>query len=397
MKTKGTIRADLLVPGLVAFLLGLNVPPCSGEKELPLIQIQQAACGALLRDDFEGRTINRSLWNISIEDPGIQVTVQQGVLRIRGRSAQIPKNELSRKEVKLWRFVGVTSHPFPQTDVSLAVRTRMPSGISGEPGLHGVSVHLCGVSPDTYPEVLFGKVDGKETEEILHEFAEGTPDDVPYPNARGWFLGIINQQNGDYRYLISGQPLAEQGDERRNFHDVLVEYDGQKRLAQAFLKIGERYQQLGKAEPLFRGLTQIELKTMDVTPLYGANREAHFDDCRLYLNPRHHPVRFIAVEDHPARFPALTGAPYGLIYHGPRMRVALYTADGVSKISEGYTDSEGMVELLVDSLLWVVFPAAASVRFYRGEHEVARSVIESQGVEGLYPGDVWVFDTSQIP
>ena len=136
---------------------------------------------------------------------------------------------------------------------------------------------------------------------------------------------------------------------------------------------------------------------MDVTPLYGAYREAHFDDCRLYPNPRYNPVRFIAVDDHPARFPSDTGAPYGLLYHGPRIRVALYTADGVNKISEGTTDGKGMVDLSVATPLWVAFPAAATVRFFRGEYEVARSFIRSQGVNGLYPGDVWVFDVSQIP
>jgi len=218
----------------------------SGEKPPLQIDIQQGACGVLLRDDFENGAIDKNLWSISVEDPGIQVTVQEGELRIRGRSARISETELYRKEVKLWRFAGVTSRAFPQNDVSLAVRVKIPSGISSEPGLHGVSVHLCGVSPDTYPEVLFGMVEGAATEEILHEFAKGTPDDVPYPDARGWFLGIIDQARGDYRYLISGQPIPEQGDERRNFHDVLVEYDGQERLARAFLKIGEGYRQLGK-------------------------------------------------------------------------------------------------------------------------------------------------------
>ncbi len=381
---------------LAVILMTIGAATNSDQDEQPQIEVHQAACGALLCDDFESGAINKNVWNISVEDPGIHVTIQDGELCIRGKSAEIPKAEQYRKEVRLWRFAGLTSRPFPQTDVSLAVRVKIPSGISDEPGLHGVSIHLCGVSPDSYPEVLFGKVEGKATEEVLHEFAKGTPDDVPYPDARGWFLGIINQEHGDYRYLISDQPLPEQGDERSTFHDVLVEYDAQRKLARAFLKIGERYRQLGKAEHLFRGLTQVELKMMDVTPLYGAYREAHFDDCRLYLNPRHNPVRFIAVEDHPARFPAATGAPYGLLYRGPRIRVALFTADGVNKISEGYTDGNGMVELPVDTSLWVAFPVAATVRFYRGEHEVARSAIKTRGVEGLYPGDTWVFDANQI-
>jgi hypothetical protein len=150
--------------------------------------------------------------------------------------------------------------------------------------------------------------------------------------------------------------------------------------------------QSGEKQPL-----QVKLKIMDVTPLHGTHREARFHDCRLYPNPRHNRVRFVAVDDHPVRFPAVTGAPYGLLYRGPRIRMALYTADGINKISEGYTDGEGMVDLPVDTPLWVAFPAAALVRFYRGEDEVAISSIKCQGVKGLYPDDVWVFDTSQIP
>jgi len=36
-------------------------------------------------------------------------------------------------------------------------------------------------------------------------------------------------------------------------------------------------------------------------------------------------------------------------------------------------------------------------RIFRGDEELARSRIEANGVEGVYPGDVWVLDTRQIP
>lgn len=384
VSSKGVLKA-LRFASLLGFLLALGAVAHSGQKEPPIVKLQQAVCGALLRDDFSSPTVNQCLWHLPLEDPGIRVTIDKGELCIRGTSAPIPE-ELLRKEIgKLWRFAGVTSRRYPQTDVSLAVRVKMPSGISQEPGLHGVCVHLCGVEPDTYPEVLFGKVEGNATQEILHQYNRGTPDDVPYPDARGWFLGVINQDQGDNLYLIAGRPLPEVGDERKEFHDVLIDYDAQLRSSRAFLKVAGRWVELGKAEPLIRGLTAVELKIMDVTPLYGAYREARFDDCRLYPYPRRHPIRFIAVS-----------GSYHVRYHGPGLRVALYTADGAHQVSEGYLDGYGMVNLSVDSPLWVAFPVSAMVRIFRDQKELARSFIEARGVDGLYPGDVWVLDTNQI-
>ncbi len=393
MKTNFSTKVARLLIGAAAMTALLDT---AHPSQVPQVRVYQAACGALLRDNFDAGVIDGNLWNVAVEDPGIRVTVESGELCIRGTSARIPEAVLSNKEVKLWRFAGLASRTFSQTDVVLAVRVKMPSGISNEPGLHGVSIHLCGVTPDTYPEVLFGKVEGKATEQILHRYAKDTPDDVPYPDARGWFLGVINQDQGDDHYLISGQPMPQQGDEERNFHEVVVEYDGEQRLARAFLKLGERWVPLGKAEPLIRGLSQVELKLIDVTPLHGAYREARFDDCRLYPNPRHNPVRLIAVDDHPKQFPALTGAPYGMRYRGQRLRVALYTRDLGAKISEAYTDQYGMVDLSVYSPAWIAFPVSAVLRLFLAGKEIARATIEAHGIDGLYPGDVWVLDASQI-
>ena len=387
--------------GKISFVtLGLLLAVLSLPEQLSaqgphLVEIRQAACGALLRDDFNSGRIDRSVWNIWLADEGLGVSIQDGELSIQGTSARVPEEELLRDEVKLWRFAGLTSRPFPQTDVALAVRLKLPSGISSEPGAHAVSAHLCSAHPDTTAEVLFGKLEGRAMEAVIQRYAKGNPDDVPYPDARGWWLGVVNANQGLNHWLVSGPPLAEQGDEQDTFHDVLVDYDAVEGLSRGFVRVEERWVQLGRALPLFRSLTAVELKTINVTPLHGAYREARFDDCRLYPNPKRNPIRFVLTSANPK----LHQGPqnYDLPYLGQKLRVALFSYDGSQKISEGHTDSNGMVVLSVDTPVWVAFPVSAMLRIFRGEEELARSQIEAHGVEGVYPGDVWVFDTRQIP
>ena len=393
-RIKGDSKGKRLAPlaGLGACLLALGLgtqscqkaPPNGPSREVvtepPLVQIRQSACGALLRDDFNSSTINQAVWNASSQDPGVRVEIDGGELCLRGTSAPLSKDVLAENPGALYRYAGLYSRAFPQVDAALAVRVKMPSGISSEPGNHVVNVHLCGVHPDCYSEVLFGKVDAKVNEKNLKEYLGW---EQRYQDARGWWFNIVNQEPGGYAWRVSGQPLAEQGNERERFYDVLVDYDEPSRLSRGFLKVGEQWVQLGKAESVIRGISVIELKITNVTPLHGAFREARFDDCRLYPNPRRNPIRFVVQEG---------GQPY----RGPRLRVALYTQEGTRKVSEGETDQQGMGYLSVAESSWVAFPVSAMVRISQQGKEIARSIIEAKGVEGLYPSDVWVFDSRQI-
>jgi len=86
----------------------------------------------------------------------------------------------------------------------------------------------------------------------------------------------------------------------------------------------------------------------------------------------------------------------GLVLVGPRSRVALCTADGTRRVSEGYTDQFGIVYLPVSDPAWVAFPVSAQVRIFKGEDEIGRGLIEAHDVEELYPGDAWSIDTSEV-
>lgn len=362
--------------------------------------LHRVTSGALIKDNFNSGRVDSAVWEqMSSEDPGIKVGFQNGQLRIWGTSAPIPDDKL-RKDVSLMcRYAGLYSRAFSATDVSLACRVQMPSGICTEPGDHVAAVHLCGVLPDCYAEVLFGKFEGKITAQIIRNYYpnllvsySGTricvkAVNTTFQDARGWWLAIVGQDLGRPIYRVSNSPIPEQGDERTTFHDVLVEYDQPTRLARGYLKVGKQWTQLGKTEKVMRGLTRVELKLRDFSPLSGTYRDVRFDDCRLYPNPRRNPVRIVLVD---------SGCAAGdeFLQREESFRVALYTADAERKISEEYTD-HGVAELSVVDHAWLAFPVSASVRVYQGDVELSRAQIVAHDVEGLYPGDVWSFDLAR--
>lgn len=234
-------------------------------------------------------------------------------------------------------------------------------------------------SPDCYSEVLFGKLESKPHERWVRKFIGVQRS---YQDARGWWFAITDQDPKQYWWKVSGDPVRELKDERVNFHDVLVTYDEPTRLSRGFLKVGDTWVQFGKAEHVIRGLSWVELKVTNFTPLFGTYREARFTDFRLYPNPKRHPARFVVTNN---------TAPY----RGPRLRLILYTRDGNHRISEAYTN-EGIAYLSLDSPAWVAFPVSAMLGIFDDEREIARSVIDSHGIDGLDPGEVWEFDSAQI-
>lgn len=360
-------------------------PPQAGKEVTSSSPLLQASCGALIKDNFSSGRMDTTVWDqIYSIDPGIKVGFQDGELRIWGTSAPIPDDQFRANLGVMCRYAGLYSRVFPAVDLSLASRVKMPSGICAEPGDHVAAVHLCGVLPDCYPEVLFGKFEGTVTAETMRKYYPKLFPGTTWPDARGWWFAIVGQDSGRPVYRVSGTPLAERGDERTTFYDALVEYDEPTRLARGFLKLGGRWIQLGETEMVIRGLTKVELKLRNLSPLSGTYREARFDDCRLYPNPRRNPMRVV-----------LTGTGNNLGRQRAPFRVALYTADGTHKVSENHAD-HGLVCLPVVESSWVAFPVSASVRLYQGETELWRGQIEAHDVEGLYPGDLWTLNLSNV-
>jgi len=358
-----------------------RVSKAPGHPGAPVdVQITQAACGAYSRDDFSSGAINAAIWQTNTSDPGMRVEIERGELCIRGTCAKIPDAELRTNGGKFAHDIRVQSHPIAVVDADVAVRVKMPSGIAPDPGAHTVNVHLCGIQPDCYSEVVFGKLESKPMVEWGREYLHIQR---LYQDARGWWFAIVDQDPGRYWWRVSGDPLPQLGDERENFHDVLVTYDEPTRLSRGYLKTGERWVQLGEAERVIRGLSRVELKIIDCTPLGGNYREARFADYRFYPNPKRNPARFVVRNDTEP-------------YRGRRLRIGLYTRDHTHRVSEANTDEDGIAHLSVDTPAWLAFPVSAAISIFGGEREVARGAVDARGIYGLYPGDVWELDWSQV-
>ena len=98
-------------------------------------------CGALLRDDFSGPSINTALWQPESFDEGVRVEIDDGELVIRGSGFPYTEEELWENPIRLQHCAGVWSDVYPQTDVALAVQVKIPSGIAEPPGSQVRSVH----------------------------------------------------------------------------------------------------------------------------------------------------------------------------------------------------------------------------------------------------------------
>jgi hypothetical protein len=371
------VRLLRLLALLVVASCALVMTTSAAPESIPEIEMKQV-CGALLRDSFSSATLDTSIWTVDSRDPGIKVEIENGELCVHGTGSAFSEEALRNNPVLLQHWAGVWSRPFAQTDVELAVRVKIPSGIAPEPGSHVVNVHLCGIHPDAYPEILFGKLESTSTKRLIEKY-NGLKN-LPWPDARGWWFSVVQ---GTPTWQKVGEAIPDWGDEATRFHEVVVGYDEPTRMAHARIHREGKWLQLGEDRFVSRGATMVELKMISMTDQPGFHREARFDDCRLYLNPRRNPIRLIVTS---GRLP----------YRGPALRAELRDREGKKVISQADVDREGMAYLNVNDDAWVCFPVSATIRLYDGETEVGRGVIDAAGIRGLYPGDVWVIDAQKF-
>jgi hypothetical protein len=365
--------------GLRVIFVTLMVCNCAaGDLEAGKpITLKQEVCGALLRDNFDNNRIDPTIWDrAETSEPGLKIEADRGELCLRGTIGEL------RKDASLshLRQAYVVSRAFREVDVCLAVKMKMPSGINPGPDNHVINAHLCGVAPDTYPEILLGKQDGPDMERLSRLYW------LPkkYKSARGWWMAAMHLDTDPnaYWWKIVGDPLPEFGDEENQFHDALLVYDEKLGAAGAFVKNGPRWRQLGSPEPIIHNLTRVELKLYVLTDRPGGKYDARFDNVRLYPNPKRHPIRLIAVD---------TSEPFGSNpAHVEPLECSLYTEDGTQLVSKGKTNVGGAVELPVDSPAWMAFPVGAMIKATQGGRVVGSGRITAHDVEGLYPGDVWI-------
>jgi hypothetical protein len=105
------------------------------------------------------------------------------------------------------------------------------------------------------------------------------------------------------------------------------------------------------------------------------------DNVRLYPNPAHNPVTIVV-------YTGVSGdKPKSPIHN---LKVQIFEEGSMRSLGEALTDEggEARVSLKGD----VLFPIAATVTVSEGATPIVQSTIPRQGVNGLYPGDVWALD-----
>ncbi len=304
--------------------------------------------GALLVDDFDAPALDTKLWRIWQQDGGLTVQHKDGHLVIAGRTGDVREIPPTAG----FRFTGLVSKVrFQPADAVLVAKMKVPGGIQSTSGMERYNVHFCAASPDYFTEVILGRDrDGRS----------------------GWSFLSGSQYGHNTDYIPT--PIGEW--DPKQFQTIKIDYDSASQVSRGWLWSSESrsWKPAGAQQDIFLSAVQVELKVN--IPQNGLNVEARFDDCRLYRKPESAPVKILVY-----RYPVPT-------FSFPGVSVSLYEADGKTLIGKGLTDANGMCSIALSGSL--TYPIAAVIKLQHAGEDLGSAKIQSSGVEGLYPGDLWV-------
>lgn len=321
-------------------------------------QARKHVSGALIAEDFDGPALDMDLWRIWQEDVGLAVEQKQGNLVISGRTGKV--REISKFPPK--RFTGLVSKArFFPPDAVLVAKMKVPGGIKSSSGLERYMVHYCGATPDYFTEVIFGR--------DLHGWSGWSF--IARSLYAYYEFGDVTQAPEDYLPELVGERNPD------DWQLVKIDYDSSTQTSRGYLwaPSAVAWHRIGKPQHLFLSSVQVELKVN--IPQDDLNVEVRFDDCRLYRKPETTPVRILVYKQ---------PQPPGFVF--PGVSVRLYEANGRTLIGKGVTNHNGVCSISLSSRL--TYPIAAVIKIDRGEESLGSAEIRSSGVQGLYPGDLWV-------
>jgi hypothetical protein len=323
--------------------------------------------GAILAEDFDRPRLDRSRWRVWQEN-----AEQTSVRQQDGRLVLQAEGDIGHNG--LW---GLTTAKYKDVVLvgEMGIRSQGPSP-------HRLALHLCGGdgtrSPDHWVEIDL--VDrGKQ---------------VRFSPMAALPLGLDRQQD----HYLDLAPRPEGGFLCR------LTLTGDTNLVALDVKTSEGWRDI--CPPVLLPLRTIhtEIKLHGSTaaapdaPQEVTRSEAWFDNVRIYPRPESHHVGIRLVDTNgrdiwfredggwPPRFIDRQGETRSL----EELEVQLWTAGGQTQVAASRSANFAFYLLPLRNAPWDVYPVAAEIRLLLNGKPLAPPVrIESQGVRGLYPDDVY--------
>lgn len=323
--------------------------------------------GAILAEDFDGPRLDRSRWRVWQQNADrTSVRLEHGRLVLEGQDL-LGHNGL-------WGLVAAK-----YKDVVLVGEMDIRSH---GPAPHRLALHLCGGddarSPDHWAEINLVDLGEKARFSAMAALP----------------VGFARHED---KFLELPHP-AEQGFLCR------LSLHGTTNLVELEVQAGDAWQAVCPPIelPLRTVHTEIKLHGNHGWPgpdqAAGSSSRAWFDNVRIYPRPESHHVgvRLVRPDGGPIWFreddgwpPKITDAA-GKIRSIEDLEVQLWTEGGKTQVASVRSANMGFYLLPLKDAPWDVYPVAAEIRVVLDGQPLGPPLrIESQGVRGLYPDDVY--------
>jgi hypothetical protein len=359
-----------LVVSVGCLLLGFAEAPQRPDPPFRVAAVETVTLvesGAIVAEDFAGPRLDLTRWRVWQQNPD-QTTVRQerGQLALTGRGS-VGHNGL----------FGLTTAKYK--DVVLVGEMDIRSQ---GPAPHRLALHLCGGdgnrSPDHWVEIDMvdlgdmARFSPMAALPIGLDRQQGKFLDLPHSAGRGFLCRL--SLNGD-----------------TNLVELSVKTDA-----------GWRAICPPVALPLRTIHTEVKLHGSEAAPPGAATvvteSQAWFDNVRIYPRPECHHVgiRLVRANGREIWFRENDGWPPKIVDAAGKTRsiedleVQLWTADGKTQVAAVRSANMGFYLLPLKDAPWDVYPVAAEVRVVLDGQPLGPPLrIECQGVQGLYPDDVY--------
>ncbi len=367
---RGTFVVAVSLPIVVMWLVMTVARAASVESEVQapvvskgVVAVQRLEKGVLFADAFERGAIGVDDWRIWVSEPDrVDLAVKDGRFYVHG-TGPLSHNGLWLK------------HNFENKDIVLIGRMDIRS--DGSTPHHAV-LHLCGGdmprSPDHWVEVVVRDAGDQAYFSVGAALPEG--------------------------FFNAGEPIAVPRPVAGGFL-VKLELNGSANLCVASVLDGDRWRRIGNPLKLQVRTTHCEIKLhrqhgSDIAAKPTVS-EAWFDDVRMYPRPESNPVllRMVLLNGADVWYLPENGWPPRININGKEHELAelvveLWTADGKVCVDRVQSPIMGHYMLSLEHAPWDEYPVEARVRVFLDGRQLGNdAMIDVDGLDGLYPNDVW--------